>query len=285
MPSITIKEFDKFVYFTRLQLETGDYDAHIPFLRGLVDHLNLNKEKSLWLGFLYMAYYTEGSMYAAFIQPGVASKKTFPPVDLPITTQRRNLYGGRIHRHFEDLLSRGSLVGWVGQCETWQELIDEVGSVYGNGRWARYTTSELINVMADLKIVPDTFEITESSGPRKGLIALELEPIEQSAEYLIKRLSKEGVNLSPSMLESILCDWAGMNKGTFYAGRNIDRQLGRILQVEVMLNTKFPVLWEVRDKVFPKESLGEHYGWKGMDNPRKKLYMTKGIIPKPGEQR
>ena len=76
-----------------------------------------------------------------------------------------------------------------------------------------------------------------------------------------------------------------MNRGTFYAGRNIDRQQGRILAVEKQLGRKLNQLWAVRRKVFPEYSLGELHGWEGMDLPRKKVYKNKNHVLLPGDSR
>lgn len=268
-------DWSNFLYFVRSQLFTGDYDAHIPFIKELCSDLDLNIEERLWIAFLYMGYYTEGSMYIAFSKKMVRNRKLTPPDDLPITTQRRNLYGGRIQRHWEELHEITSLSDWLGQSSSWSELMELVGSVYGNGRWAKYTTSELLVCVSDLEHEPDSFEILDSSGPKKGLSYLGLGPGEESAELVHNKLSREGIDIPFSQLESLLCDWAGMNKGTFYAGRNIDRQQGRILQVEEKLGTKLDKLWEIRSKVFPPETLGELNGWEGIDKERLKTYRDK----------
>lgn len=276
----------RFIDFCHIQLDTGDYDAHIPFLRGLVADYSLSREEAIWLGLLYMAYYTEGSMWVAFSSSKVRNRQCLPPTDLPITTQRRNLYGGRIQRHLEELCQIESLCWWLDQATSWQELLDVVGSVYGNGRWASYTTSELLMHLGDLDLEPSSYEIVNSSGPRKGLIALGLEPNEQSAELVQQAIADDsGCHVPPSVLESLLCDWAGMNKGTFYAGRNIDRQQGRILAVEEITGRKLPVLWEVRSRVFPEETLGELNGWQGIDKKRLKAYRDCNRILRPEEDR
>ena len=280
-----MKNFKMFVKFCAMQLETGDYDAHIPFLMELKKRLRLSKEHSVWLGFLYMAYYTEGSAYVAFSDKQVRDRVKLPPSDLPITTQRRNLYGGRITRHLEELHEIPKLHKWLSVSDSWSSLLDRVGSVYGNGRWANYTTSELISHLGELGIEPDTYEILQSSGPRKGLVALDLQPTDSAAKLVADKLAIQGIEIPASVLESLLCDWAGMNKGTFYAGRNIDRQQGRILQVEEKLGVKLDLLWFIRRKVFPAYSLGELNGWEGIDKKRLKKFRDERKILTPGESR
>lgn len=279
--------FNLFVDFCKSQLETGDFDAHIPFLKELCGELELTKEQSVWMGLLYMGYYNEACAYTAFKRPGVKQKKVLPPMDLPIETQRRNLYGGRIRRHFEDLYTRSPHLPWLEGANNWEDLLSIVGSVYGNGRWARYTTSELLTHLGRLPYEPDCFEILESSGPRAGLHWLGLEPSEMNAMAVLRMMADEGVKVSVSQLESLLCDWAGMNKGTFYAGRNIDRQQGRIIKVAALLGSKvdLSLLYVIRKRVFPGYSRGESNGWQGIDKKRLKAYKETGKVLHPGEDR
>lgn len=274
----------EFVKFCVMQIATGDYDAHLPFLAYLARDLVL--EDALWMGMLYMSYYTEGSMWIAFQDPAVRVRRKMPPLDLPITVQRRNLYGGKIRKHFADLMRIHKLTEWVGAAEDWGQLLRVVGSVWGNGRWAAYTTSELLAFMAKLPIEPDTFEILGSSGPRQGLEALELPASEQGALTALGWLEDAGVRIGKmSVLESLLCDWAGMRKGTFYAGRNIDRQQGRILDVERLTGKKLDALWEARQVVYPHWSLGELHGWEGIDRDRLRAYRDRKHLLRADEGR
>lgn len=281
-----MKHFDRFLYFCRLQLVTGDYDAHIPLLKLLTRSRGLSPEESIWIGFLYMAYYSEGSAWVAFNRPGVRRRANPPPADLPITTQRRNLYGGRIVRHFTDLYAvKPSLAGWLAECSSWSALLGHLQTLYGNGRWASYTTGELLTHLGGPQVEPSTFEIMDSSGPKQGLVALGLPPTEDGARTVRAALSAAGLNLQMSVLESLLCDWAGMNKGTFYAGRNIDRQQGRILEVERRTGMTCTALWVGRQIVYPAETLGELNGWEGIDRQRLKHYQRTGEVLKPEEKR
>lgn len=275
----------KFLDFVALQLETGDYDAHIPFLTNLVKDGGYSPETAMWLGLLYMAYYQEGSMWVAFNRPGVRSRKTRPPLTLPITQQRRNLYGGKIELHLNDLHAKPSLTEWLGDCADWTSLLRSVRSVWGNGRWASYTTSELLTHLGGPAVEPSCYDVLDSSGPKKGLKALGLEPSEASAEAVRGVLAANGMPVPMSVLESLLCDWAGMNKGTFYAGRNIDRQQGRILDVERKLGCRLTKLWQVRLKTFPHNTLGELHGWEGIDKQRLKAYTRDGAVLAPQDDR
>lgn len=277
-----MKHFDKFVYFCRLQMATGDYDAHIPFLTQLRDNLQLDAEQSCRLALLYMAYYNEGSAWVAF-----KYHSEYPCLNIPIDVQRRNLYSTQERWwHIKSLREKQPWAEHLAKATNWKELLSLVGSVYGNGRWASYTTSELLMHMAGLDLHPNSFEVMQSSGPRKGLECLGLEPSEKSAELVHEKLAKEGIETQYSQLESLLCDWCGMNKGTFYAGRNIDRQQGRIVKVTKLSNASyFTQLWHTRQLSFPTETLGELNGWEGIDKARLKVYKQTGKVLAPSEDR
>ena len=265
----------KFIAFTRLQLSTGDYDAHIPFLKSLSSHMC--DEDRAWLGLLYMAFYNEASAWMSMTQRGTL---------YPIEQQRRNLYGGRIHGHLAELRVRCPWAERLRACRSWRDLRRIIEKVPGNGRWASYTTAELLMNLLELPIMPDSYEILESSGPQRGLRFLGLEPSEFNCALVMGKLEQEGIELSVSQLESILCDWAGMNKGTFYAGRNIDRQQGRIDKVMKLIrdDEAFHELWLARE-VFPDASRGERCGWLGIDTRRLKAYKETGQVLAPWENR
>lgn len=275
-----------FLAFCRLQLASHDYDAHIPLLVTLRDSHDLDAEETAWLALLYMAYYSEGSMWAAFTSPGVRSRTALPPAGLPITTQRRNLYGGRIVQHLQDLHAIPGLAAWLLPARSWPDLLARVGQVWGNGRWAAYTTSELLGVLLHLRAAaPTTYEIAASTGPRRGMLAIGLSPSEADCSRLHRSLEAEGVCCTVSQLESLLCDFGGMCRGRFYPGRNIDRQQGRILTVQAHTGQTYPALWRARLTTYPAATLGERGGWAGINPGRLKHYASTGRLLAPQEGR
>ncbi len=280
-------DFDKFVRFVELQLETGDYDAVIPFMLGMRKHHSLDLRQAVELGLLYMAYYNEASAWTHYItHEGLHGQG----IDaLPIETQRRNLYGGRIHLHLAELHAMNQEKHWLDRlhdCATWAEVLDEVGSVYGNGRWSAFTGGELLLHICEANhLLPDSYEVMDSSGPLKGLVALGLEPSEEACGLLLNSLADLNLLVSCGQLESLLCDWSSVCKGQLYAGRSIDRQQDRILKVEDRTDQKIPSLWHVRQQVYPLETLGELNGWVGIDRDRLKHYKLTGEVLAPQEKR
>ena len=254
-----------------------------------------------------MGFYNDGSAYRAFAETG--KKIRMPNIEFPIDVQRRNLRGIRIFKHFEQLLLRrrsyGSLRAYFTHNFTgdkrrdWMILQENLLGIWGNGRWAAYTTAEVFQKVHDFPVIPATIGIVGASGPLAGMKALFGTGSEayynRKADWLFDKilstftpdvpgLTKGYLDLA--MMESVLCDWAGMLKGNFYAGRNIDRMQGRILKVDrEKPGFDFKELWDVRQRVFPLETLGEDHGWEGIDKERLKAYKLHKKILRPEDER
>jgi len=134
-------------------------------------------------------------------------------------------------------------------------------------------------------IHPDTFGVLDTPGTAHGLKCLDIEPSEKNAMGLMAKLSKMGFPMSLEIFESVLCNWGAINNGTFYPGSNLDRQQGRIKQIEKITGKKFPELWYIRKKVFDNRCLGELNGWSGKFEERKRVYAKTGRILMPDDDR
>jgi hypothetical protein len=283
-----VKAYDQFMKFARGQVTLSDHFPHVVLFKYLADKMKLCPEDRAWLCFLYMAYYDDGSCWLAFNDAAVRERRELPPGDYPISKQRRNLFGGRINRHFEALYDYESLYQLV-DVHSWDDLLERVGRLYGNGRWASYTTAEMLVQVCDLPIDPDTFEIDGSSGPSRGLEALGLPQTEHGAEQLWKLLRSEGMPVPPEVFESLLCNWSRMNGEGFYLGHNLDRQQGRLAKAQQLGGDAAAHIWDdvwhARKELFPRKALGELYGWPGIDKPRLKVYQQSGEVLEAWENR
>lgn len=279
MPVLKLGDYKGFFKFAQLQADTSDSDPHVQVWTEVARARKMRPDQKLWMTMLYMAYYQDGSMWFAMTE----KKLGLPPLDLPISYQRRNLFGGRIERHLQDLVDKAPLLTYL-KADTWDSLLKKLQSIYGNGRWASYTTAEMIVAMG-LGPKPETFEIAGSSGPKQGLEFLNLEGTERAAEQLHNKMRKDGLDVPPEKLESFLCNWSRMCKGDFYAGYNLDRQQARLLKIERLKDVKFKEPWEARKAVLPKSCLGEHQGWEGVDKKRIKHYAKTGEVLTPWENR
>jgi hypothetical protein len=242
-----------------------------------------------------MAYYQNGSAWAAWGRPGVRERSSLPPIHYPISYQRRNLYGGRILQHFQSIYEIPSLTSYLSEnVDTWAGLIEKLKDIYGNGRWASYTVGELLVKIALPHVKIDTSEVVDSSGPRQGLELLGFEnPTDATLLELQERLARDArshdeasavLSIPVEKFESCLCNWSRMCKGDFYLGHNLDRQHDRIRKLESE-GEDMTALWEARRAVFGHEGLAELTGWAGVDKRRKKIYAATGSVLAPGEGR
>lgn len=276
------------------QLASSDFDAEHPVYNYLVQKYSIGEEESTWLSFLYMAYYDEASAWVTFLN---SDPFTIPKnVALPIGTNRRNLFGGKIVTHFESLAElRQSASEWpkhdfTGEpIKDWFRLKETLGTIWGNGRFGQYTTSEMLHKVNGFPVEVGDFDNRRDSKPTDGVKRLynylgnDLKLIDSSAELIYKMFQKEGLKptyteLDRGVVESILCNYSGVCRGRFYSGRNLDRQWDRITKVESK-GYDLHDLWEAREAVFRREDLCEFGEWKGVDRSRLRLYMEKGEMP------
>jgi hypothetical protein len=301
---------EDFIEFSQRQYDCLDYDPFHP----LIIHMGkgLPPEEFLWLSVYYMAFYNIGSAYAAF--HGASRNKPLPAWfdKLPIGVQRRNLRGGRVRAHLESFANKarehGGLQafltkGFTGdQRADWQRLKDAVQSVWGNGRWSVYTSSELYQKANKLPVWPCDVMNDGSTGPRAGLSRLyEIElPRTKEAVVTLDRLADKTFDWAKAqiktkipylpkghydygMLESQLCDFNSLCKGRYYVGRDIDRDQERIRAAEKALKVlgqrmSLAPVWDARAVVFSRRFLGEFSGWLGRTDYAKTYYVRTGRV-------
>lgn len=285
---------DAFLMVAHRQLKSSDFDTEHPVWLKLIGRYSIDADAAVWLSFLYMAYYDEASAWATFNQ---CDPWTVPTdVKYPIGTNRRNLFGGKIVRHLEDLVRlHKAFPGWpahdfTGNPRTdWDRLRVAVGQAWGNGRFGVYTTAEMLQKVNGLPVEVTGFDNDNSSGPADGIRRVygcdgtipELDKHTERAHQclLASRLKPTYTALDRGVTESLLCNYGGMCRGKFYSGRNIDRQQERILRVErerPESATILAPLWDIRQEVFRPEDLGELNGWTGIDRDRLTKYKETG---------
>lgn len=287
------KRQNDFFEFAQRQLRSMDYDPFHPVLLSVLQ--DADREQRAWACLLYMGFYSMGSFYTVYHH--------FPePAPLPawvdelhIGRQRRNLRATSIRRHMADVLERalyhGGVLPWlthgfVGSPRAdWYTLKATLSAVWGNGRWSAYTTAELLQKVGGLGVLPDDIGNDNSSGPRNGLTLLTgpahpsrpVADLDHRAERLFHMargvLHTDAIphvkGLDYAMLESCLCDFYGLNRGSYYVGRDIDRMLGRMKKVEGHPKAPpFDALYTARASSFAPCYLGERHGWGGIRKER-----------------
>lgn len=284
-------EYD-FLHLVRRQFVSSDFDAEHPVCLWLIKKHGLSYRQSLWLSFLYMAFYDEASAWVVFKS---ADPFTIPTnTAFPIGMNRRNLFGGKIDQHFESLRQVAQTASdWPTHNFTgvpwrdWEILNTNLGTVWGNGRFAKYTTAEMLQKVAGVSVEITGFDNKDSSGPADGIARIygctrDIPTLDTHAEIAYNRVIASGLRptyttVDRGVVESVLCNFSGCCRNKFYSGRNVDRQQERIKRVEAMGHT-LPDLWEARQAVFRKADLGELAGWGGIDRERLKSYTQTGKI-------
>lgn len=293
MPKLlTSTEHPDFLRLIVRQFATSDFDTEHPLCLWLIEREKLTYEQGLWLSFLYMAYYDEASAWATFrdSEPFTVPENT----EYPIGTNRRNLFGGKIRKHFESLRQcYKSVRNWPTHNFTgeprrdWEQLKKNLGEVWGNGRFACYTTAEMIQKVNGARVEITGFDNKDSSGPADGITRVyncerSVPVLDAHGERAYQRVLRAKINptyvgVDRGVVESVLCNFSGICRGKFYSGRNVDRQQQRIMRVEAM-GVDLEELWEGRLATLNHGHLGELNGWEGIDRKRLLHYRDTGEL-------
>lgn len=289
------------VQLTRLNLQNSDFDCIYPLAIELSKDWEL--EERLWFCIYYMMFYNESSALVHFHHPNRLE-------DLPVDTARRCLRGGKVRDHLDSWTSLVQPYGDIhtyltadfGDCPqaNWTILLRRLCEPYGNARWASYTTADMLHKVGKLPVQPTCTAWRQSSGPRKGMENLgSAKPLDRLERHLYRQLQPLGDNhiqdsywtdgWDYGVLESMLCDYAGLCKGSYYSGRNLDRMMDRMAKVLENVSAKesqgLKQILDARVSAFPFEHLGEHNGWYAIDKKRKKHYSTTGEVIPSSENR
>lgn len=275
------------------QFRSSDFDAEHPVFLWLVKRYGLGLREGLWLSTLYMAFYDEASAICVFHR---SDPFTVPRnIEYPIDKNRRNLFGGKVRAHFESLAAicrrypDWPTHNFVGEPRRdWVILLGNLKEVWGNGRFACYTTAEMYQKVNGLVVEITGFDNKDSSGPADGIARLyrcsrDIETLDRFGEEAFNLVASSGlkptyVGVDRGVVESVLCNYSGTCRGKFYSGRNLDRQQARIIRVEGMGEGLPKVLWMARKAVYPHSDLGELRGWVGIDKDRLRSYKDTGAM-------
>jgi len=301
------KLLNDFLLFSQMQFDTLDFDTylatHYELQRGLT------REEGLQLSLLFMARYNVGSGWLAFTRAVPSG------VRLPVSGQRRNFYpGGMVNKHLASVgqlraAYGGTLWGWLthdmqlrrpstaAQLDNWHILQRNLGQAWGNGRWACYTSGDLLTKINGVPAIPADLGNKGSSGALAGLrrvvgVAAVEADADKAGAWLMQH---SAANLRPrvpylpagqydyAMLESNLCNFNNLCKGRYYCGRDVDRDQARALRAAAACSMPddhpaLRAIWTARAKWFDPLLLGEVQGWRGIDKQRLKIYATTGRL-------
>jgi hypothetical protein len=176
--------------------------------------------------------------------------------------------------------AKGDLKGWVGSFGSgevgWRTARKELEAVSGAGPWASFKWADLLKNVHGLPFDAPDIGVgggSEKAGPVPGLVALSGKPWKECAtdialqRAVLEKGRKQGVPFGGlDQLETALCDFNSLLKGTYYVGHDIDLQM-------TALDGSGPGLWEAR-AVFPAAYRGERakQPWSGVRVELKSAY-------------
>lgn len=285
--------------FHEIQTECGDMDPAYPVLRETAHALDLDTEHTLWLVILYASYYHLGSALHAL--PDATSPKwaVRAAQDLPCATERRgHWYRPRLRRHLAAVqeiagesdtgLTRWFLSDLHGTPEeNWAQVQHRAGLLPGNGRWASYKTTELVQSVVGADLHAPDMQHAHSSGPRKGLGLLyadlpkdnnpaSIALLDSFSRTLVKQMQLHGLKVTMETAETSLCDFHSLTEGRYYPGHDIDQMQ---IQLDSVPSSLTHYAWRARRRSFPLHYLGEITGRTGIDRHAAVCYRTTGRVP------
>jgi hypothetical protein len=305
--------FEELVAFMEAMHHSHDLDPLYPVLRKLEN--NFNREQSLWLSFLYVAWYNLPSAWKMFCMTTYPTELACLWVDpkWPTGTERRANRGGKVIEHIQDYMLK--IAGsrnqhhwytkdlqldegvWAVTDElegNWEILNSRLQTLHMNGRWAGYKHCEVLQKVNDIPVTAPHMGHVNSSGPRQGLAMLydcggltdnspdTIAELDAMGWDLVVRLRKAtSLHLEVEDVETILCNWKSLMKGKYYVGHDIDELQEQILKAEergILSKEEAAYLWRARKAVLPHEYLGELQGWHGVDRRRMQAYRATGKI-------
>lgn len=273
--------WDRYVKFHKAQIASMDMDPVYPVLKQLGS--SVDKNSSVWLTFLHVAYYHMGSALKAWESHPTPEKLNKNLLKLPCGIERRNhRKPERLESHIDSLVQisneYGGIDKWIDTYisgdprQSWSNLQIVLTAPWGNGRWAAYKTSEMLWKVNGYRLQATDMGHEYSSGPREGMKLLfpdapsgnspeEVQYLDALSDLLVERLQASGAEASVETVETSLCDFHSMIKGRYYTGIDIDHMQEQLIEVPSGLTEK---AFDARKLTLPNKYLGELNGWVGV---------------------
>lgn len=300
--------FADFLRFARRQIDSTDIDPVYPVL--LHAFKDLDYETKVWRLLLYVTWYHLGTAEEAwtrwptpaFIKP--TNDNTDWLVQATTGIERRGFRGNIAAMHFiNDTIAEAwgvhgdrTLFRWLNATvmaygthqypdRAWDGIRIEFQRARGAGPWASYKWADLLKNVLGLPITASDIGVGgngKAAGPVVGLSLITGLPWQQCATnkaiqrefaYRCKAAYSEVGEADFAGLEQMetaLCDFNSLTKGSYYVGHDIDAMMTQLAPGSP--------LWASRKAMIPAAYLGEVGGWHGVQKHRKRLYVTQGVI-------
>ena len=304
------KRWEHYKLCQKKYIEVGDCDPAYPILKYIANKHNLSIEERFWLAFLYSACYSSPTAWAMFntmpkynnitefklikwwgtYKPYLlfctdrAKVKNFDKL-VPMLLSYKKLIGEDQQRMFQNL--KGNIPE-----ETYEKVYKYLGNIYYVGRFSLFLITEIINVLTDFPMTPNSLDLSNAESCRNGLCyAIGADNwihfhgkegknwkglTTEQYDYLYKilnRLVKESkveypnLNISYWNVETTLCAYKKYYWKSRYIGYYIDRQQTGLIAMERKmpeLTKDWNLFWEARKATLDNRYLGELHNWVGI---------------------
>lgn len=253
-----------------------DYCLLLPYAK----QFNLDIEERLWLAYLYGLSYSTST--AIRIQQEFATIAEVNPKALKTFWEKSKdtLYFNRDKRYIKNndqvipaikslyKLVKGNFESYlpVGFQPLYQEILKNWKYFGQMGAYLFFDA--LYGLCPKLYVDADTLDWSNCSKPVRECAALVMEVENTSTNFkeldrLVKAL-KENTNQPVIFIESVLCAYYKMLKGTRYFGFYADRLLEEVTEYQEYMPDGVN-LWSYRQKTIPKQLRGEYkHRWSGI---------------------
>ena len=284
-----------FCRFAQAQLASGDIDPTYPVLKRVHEGDKLDMDTALWRTLLYVTWYRLDSSEEVWkavpaLAPGLKAKHG--GWRLPTGTERRGFRGNDLawlHLDAVEEAARphGGLAGWVEQSIGqggklgWEGARQAFQALPHGGNWSSYKWADLLKHVHGYPITANDIGVgggSATAGPVPGMVRLTGEDWRRCAtdlglqQELHDECVRRGVPFNGlDQLETALCDYNSLCKGSYYVGNDID------LQMDYLKAMGAP-WWEARAASFPAPYLGEVSGWFGARKELRTAYRDRGEL-------
>lgn len=131
-------------------------------------------------------------------------------------------------------------------------------------------TSGLLNLFG--------FDDSANRFDKTGKLAMNTNNMDTMLKFTIQNIAKAGGVTNVTEVETSLCAYRKLYKGSRYNGYYLDRMLEEIYAMEKQFPAVSKELIDIRLATCNRKYLGEVGGWRGIRKDKKKLYKETGII-------
>lgn len=285
--------------------DTGYMDGEdYGLMRPFVERSKLDLESRLWLAFLYGTSYSCTTTIRFLTEFETVKKATSSRLNSFWEDQRDTLWYQPDKRYLKNnnqvvpaiesirTLSQGNMVGYLvpllkqGFDVAYKEIIKSWKFFGPSGAYLFFDA--IYAYVPELYSEPKHLDwkncgqtVPEGMAQLLGMDeqALHKEPydIDRYNRVVEGMVKKEGWN--KNVIESNLCFFRKLYKGTRYLGYYADRQLTECLATAKIVKNNCGVdVWKLRERTTPEHLRGEIGGWTGIRKERYKRFLTTGAL-------